>query len=294
MNEIHVQAICPLLNERDLFTASVAAIYPFVDGITVATAVHSDWAQHPVKPDGLINDLIDGSMDPAGKMIVLVIAETNQARVINRVMDLHTVSVQHRVAQQHPLDRPPSLPDYFWLFDADELWDEQDIRRAFEVLRTHRYRYVQTPAQHYFKTWNYRVTGFEWFTTFVRADCRVHNMRNPNLLRPWTKALWRVPHMPPGIPLRTAGIHRLQPSTARFHHGSYVGPRSRMVAKVGWSPHNHQMGEGWVENVWDPFTVDSVNLHPTEPSAFAAVEYVPTDQLPVCISRYPWPDGYLG
>lgn len=290
---LRVHALMLVLQERHLLRATIRSIYEHVDTISVATSINRDLRGRMVEPDAGIYDLISRRYDPDRKIRVIVEDETSQARTYNRIIDGEMIGAQ-RPVRLHTEDDVTrgAAPDYFMIVDADEVWEAGALESAFGYLARHRPAYAQVPAAHYFHSWNYRVPGFEWFTVFVRADRRLHHMRNPNLTRWWMKALWSL-RVPPRFVLRTAGVVRLQPEVAHFHHGSWVGPRTRAEQKVAWSAHAHNFPEDWLERVWDEFGSDSTNLHPGNPQAFPSVEYVRTAALPEAIRQSEWPPGYL-
>lgn len=290
---INVHAIYVALGEADLLEASARAIYQHVDAITVVTAHDRDWYGRTVAADDLVDRILDRRFDPDRKMSLLVMHETNQARAINRVMDLHTPSgASARVRPMHAADAAPDKVDYFWIIDADELYDESCVTRLLLHVERTRARYYQVASMHYFKSWNHRVTKPEWFTAFVRADQRLGQIRNPYVgLR--SKIVHRLPALSADLRARLLGIERIDSSIGWFHHGSYVGPRARIARKVRSSPHAHQIAEQWLATVYDTWQPDATNFHPTDPGAFPAAERVPTAQLPIEIRGHPWPDGFL-
>lgn len=291
MSDLRVHALFVVVGDLDLFRASLASIYPFAQGITVSTTYDRDWYGRPYPPDRLVELLLTRELDPDRKVDVIVTRETNQARLFNRAMDAADPSDRsRRVLVQHPGDTPPPRGDYFWLVDADEIYERSVVPRLLEYVRRYRRPYYQVAAHHYFKTWNHRVDAMEYFTAFVRADKRVGNMRNPKPTLV-SKVGYRI--LPNELAARLLRIYRVPPEIATFHHGSWIGPRERIAAKIRYSPHARDIQEHWLERVWDRWSPDAKDLHPTDPQVFPSTHAVATGELPPEIRDFDWPSGYL-
>ncbi|MGI9120552.1 MAG: hypothetical protein ACR2G7_10620 [Acidimicrobiales bacterium] len=286
-------AIYTVLNEADLFAASVASIYDHVDGITVISGYDRDWKGAPHIPEGVVDRVLSREVDPQRKIELIVAAESNEARSRNRAMDF--ASPRRRsahVLRQHDGDLPLPEVDYFWIVDADEIYDSADAVRLKAHVAEGRRAFYQVAAVTYFKTWDYRLEGHEeWFTAFVRADRRCGDRRNPypNLV---SRLVYRLP-VGRATWSRTLGLERIPPEVGVFHHGSYVGPRERIAAKVRGFSHSDQVPGLWLEQVWDGWTPETTNFHPTVPEAFPKVSRVARNQLPSEITGHDWPAGYL-
>jgi hypothetical protein len=288
---LKLHAIYAVLNEVDLFLASVASIYNFVDGITVITEYDRDWTGKPVTPDGLVDTVLDRTVDPERKINLVVTAETNEARARNRAMDFASPSRRsRRVRPQHSAD--VSLPsiDYFWIIDADEIYEAARIPPLLDYVGHHRKPYFRVAAHTYFKSWNYRVSTLEWFTAFVRSDKRFGDRRQPfpDLLH---RALSHARLAKTSM--RVHGLVNIPASVGVFHHGSYVGPRPRMANKISSFSHSTQIDSSWMERVWDSWTPESRSFHPTDPSAFPSAKRLERNELPDEIGSWPWPPGYF-
>lgn len=288
---MRVHAIYAVLNDLHLFRASIASIYEYVSGITVITGYDRDWKGNPYPVEGIVDAVLSREVDPERKVGLVIAWDPNEARARNRAMDFADPPQRsRRVLMQHPADREPSPPDYFWIIDADEIYESVHIDRLLAYVDRGRRRYYQVPGVQYFKYWNYRVEGYEWFTAFVRADQRVGTIRNP-----FPTHISRVLHRAraPGLANRLLGLEKIPPDVGFFHHGTYVGPRSRIEAKTRYSGHSHLMQTGWLENVWDRWHPEMRDLHPVDPPTMPATVAVPLSRLPAEITSHSWPDGYL-
>ena len=156
----------------------------------------------------------------------------------------------------------------------------------------HPRRIYRIPAVRYFKRWNYRVTGHEWSVSLVRADVRLPYLRRlcvPRLRR----AIARVPGLPRRLRDLALGSTDVPADVAVFHHGSYVGPRFRIEAKLASFGHAHEVAPDWIDRVWQEFSPSMHDFNPAYPSVYAACEEVGPADLPEAITGFPWSAGYL-
>jgi hypothetical protein len=290
---LRVHAIYAVLDEVPLFRASVASIYPYVSGITVITAHDRDWMGEQRDASSLVATILDREIDPERKIDLIVTSEINEARARNRAMDYAAPRDRSvRVVRQHDHDPGFTPPDYFLIIDADEIYEATDLRRLIEYVAKRRRRVYRVPCVRYFKRWNYRITGYEWAFAFVRADWRIQHIRGRKAPL-WRRALARVPGVPLGLQSRLRGFVDIPAEVGVFHHGSYVGPRARIEAKLGSFGHAHEVERDWLTEVWDRWTVETIDFNPAFPGLFPSAERVDTDALPAEITARTWPAEYL-
>jgi hypothetical protein len=290
---LSIHAIYVVLNEASLLRASLASVYDYVDGATVITGYDRDWQGGFHQPDDLVNSLLDRSLDPDRKVNLVVTHESNEARSRNRAMDFACPSDRsQRVLSQHAQDHKLARTEYFWIIDADEIYESKAVPGLIDYVRSHRKPFYQVASYNYFKRWNYRIDGLQWFTSFVRSDRRCGALRNP-YPGTWSKLVHRVPALSEDRRSSLLRISRVPPDIATFHHGTYVGPRQRIEAKLRGFGHNDQVAPDWITRVWDRWDASARNFHPVIPSAFSAAQRVSMDQLPSEIRRWSWPPGYI-
>ena len=289
---IRIHAIYSVAGDGELFAASIASIYKQVDGITVFTGYDRDWSGSPRSSADVVERLLSRELDPDGRVQIVIDRETNEARSRNRAMDFAAPRGRsRRVTRQSSGDRPSAVPEYFLIIDADEIYEDGAIDRLRDLVRRSPRRIYRVPARRYFKTWNWRVTGYEWSISLVRSDVRLPYLRR--LLVPrWRRALARL------APVRrireiALGYTDVSPDIATFHHGSYVGPRDRIISKLASFGHAHEVPDWWLKQVWENFSPDFRNFNPAYPSVYAACETIDTAHLPAEISEFPWAQGYL-
>lgn len=290
---IRLHAIYVALDEPALFRASVASIYDHVDRITVSTTHDRDWRGAPRDPSAITAMVLGRDLDPERKIDLIVSSETNEARSRNRAMDYAAPRRSSmRVRREHDRDDAYVSPDYFLIVDADEVYEGADLERLKAYVAEERRPLYRVPCVRYFKRWNYRITGHEWAITLVRADQRLPYLRkrNVNLGR---RGLARVPGLPRGARERLLGYVDIPPEVGVFHHGSYVGPRGRIEAKLQSFGHASEVPADWLEQVYDPWTTGTTNFNPAYPEMFAGAEEVAVAELPAVIREFAWPDDYL-
>jgi hypothetical protein len=290
---LRLHAVYVVLDEVALFRASVASIYSSVERITVVTAHDRDWAGTPRAPSGIVATVLDRECDPDRKIDLIVMSETNEARARNRAMDFAAPrSASLRVRRQH--DRDPSYlsPDYFLIVDADEIYEAGTLERLSTYISRDRKPLYRVPCVRYFKRWNYRIDGHEWTIALVRADQRLPylRLRRPSVVR---RVAARVPRLPRSWRERLLGYVDIPPEVGVFHHGSYVGPRSRIEAKLQSFGHAHEVDPSWIDDVWDVWTPGARDFNPAYPDLFPSATHVPVHALPAEIVSFGWPAEYL-
>ncbi len=290
---VRVHAIYVALDEPALFRASIASIYDHVDRITVSTTHDRDWRGVPRDPSAITALVLSREVDPERKVDLIVSSETSEARARNRAMDYAAPRRSSvRVRREHDRDNPYAPPDYFLIVDADEVYDGDDLERLKAYVAEARRPLYRVPCVRYFKRWNYRITGYEWAITLVRADQRLPYLRKRDVSLP-RRGLARVPRVPRRARERLLGYVDIPPEIGVFHHGSYVGPRGRIEAKLQSFGHASEVPADWLEQVYDPWTTRTTDFNPAYPTMFAGAEEVPVAELPTAIREFAWPDEYL-
>jgi hypothetical protein len=290
---VRLHAIYLCLGDAVFLEASVRSIYDAVGGITIVTTYDRDWSGRHRAPDDVVEQVLSRRFDPERKIDLVVIRETSEARTRNRAMDLAAPDGDSAaVTQQHDADaaRPPV--DYFLVIDPDEIYELAGLERLRLYAAARRLPVYRVGAVRYFKRWTIRVEGLEWSTALVRHDVRLKYLRN------WVPSKWRLalshPRSLPGWWRSTIRrIDDVPPEVAVFHHGSYVGPRERMIEKLTSFGHAADAAPDWIDSVWDRWTPEMRNLNPVWPHLFPQATAVPKEELPAEIRGAAWPPGYL-
>jgi len=291
---IRLHAIYVALDDAALFRASVASIYAEVDGITVITNHDRDWHGGTRDPSGITAMILSREVDPDRKIDLIVTDETNEARARGRAMDFAAPRRRtFRVQQEHPGDPAFVPPDYFLIVDSDEIYEAGMITRLKAHVGRHRHPIYRVPCVRYFKRWNYRVDGYEWAVSVVRADQRLPYLRKRRTVHKLRRGLARMPGVRGEVRGRLLGSWDVPVEVACFHHGSYVGPRARIAAKLSAFGHSAEVGAGWLTEVYDRWSLESRNFNPAYPEMFPSAREIASADLPAEIRDLAWPDDYL-
>jgi hypothetical protein len=288
-----IHAVFFALNEAPFLRASVSAVYEFISGATVVTTYDRDRYGNPVEPEGLIELILSRQFDPDRKLQLIVTTEGNEPTTRNRAMAF--ADRQKRVQPIAGAPKPLAEPDIFWHIDADEIYDPGDVERLFAWVDTHPSISYRMHLRTYFRTWNWQVPEVGSFTALTRPRFRFGHIRDPfpSLVnRGWAKAR-REGWLSPSRAGRLTGSLLIPPEVAVCHHGSYVGGRDRIAAKMIRSSHRAEMADDWLTRVWDGWEPGMKNLHPTEPSRYPYATHVPTADLPSTIRNADWPEGWI-
>jgi hypothetical protein len=290
---VTLHAVYLSLGDAEFLEASIRSVYDHVAGITVVTTYDRDWKGRIREPDGALDLALSPRLDPAGKIEVAVLRETSEARARSRAMDLAAPGPASRaVRRQHETDHERDTIDYFLVVDPDEIWESASLERLRAFAGEGRAPVYRVGAHRYFRRWTHRIDDLEWSTALVRADVRLTHLRNRPVPR-WRRGLARLPGWPARARARLRGFVDVPPDVAVFHHGSYIGPRARIAAKLASFGHADEVRAGWLEDVYDRWTTDSVDFHPVWPRLFPSSTTIPVVQLPREIRSAPWPAEYL-
>jgi hypothetical protein len=290
---IRFHAIYLVLGDEVFLEPSIRSVYDHVDAITIVTAYDRTWSGDPRPPSPAVEMVLERAFDPDRKISLVVAHHTSEARCRNAVMDMVTPPGRRpQIRPQGDYDVEPALPDYYLIVDADEAWDGEDIERLRTHIASDRLPSYRAGAHRYFTRWRYRIDGLEWSTVAIRSDVRFHHLRNVRQ-RLWQRALGRALRPWPRWRARVTRIGDVPAEVAVFHHGSYVGPRERIAAKLAASGHAHEVQPNWMEEVWDGWTPERRNLNPVWPELYPQAREIPLEALPEQIRTHRWPDEYL-
>lgn len=294
--EASYHAIYLVLNEQQLFEASLRSIYPHITGATVVTSHDHDRFDRRVTPDGTVARLLSRELDPERKVNVLVCSEGSEVELRNRAMAFVAPPERslRRTGRQPSRSRIPR-PDWFWIVDADEIYDDADAVRLKAYVAQHPARVYQVTADNYWRSWNWRIEQLGSYVAVVAPGVWFDELRHQQV-RPWERALRRLSTLgllPEAATLRLRGVCQVPRDVAIFHHGSYLGDRKRIAAKLERSGHRDQHVADWLDRVWDRWTPEMRYLHPFHPTAFPQAVHVATADLPKAIRTTAWPHGWL-
>jgi hypothetical protein len=278
---LRIHAIVLALNEEPFILNQLRILYPFCSGISVLTQYDRDWYGKPVTPDRTL-DLVVNFPDPEGKMHLVLRRWRDQAAALNCEMGALSCNPARRVLSHGSpaagIERFHRTPDYFWIVDADEIYDPATIPGMLDLLERRRPKGMRVHGYNYLSSWNRRVpmeaVPFCQFG-FVRAGVTFTSIRQVTWNESRLQKLLRIFRLP-DFSAWAFGFIECPKNVAIFHHGCWLGDRDRLRAKAAKSAHTWMNTAGYAE---------SLNVYPSE--------FVPTSSLPSSIRNGGWPIGYL-
>jgi len=288
-------AIYLVLNDFRLFPASLRSIYAHISGATVITSYDRDRFGSPVTPDATVTSLLSRELDPERKVNVIIATEGSEAALRNRAMAFACPAPQASRIRDREQGLPVTpRPDWFWIVDADEIYEAAAVHRLKQFVREHRAPAFLAGSYSYWRSWNWRIEESSHRVVLVEPGLWFDHLRHLHL-SPVARLARKLHHLhiaPDRAAAPFIGM-RVPRDVAVFHHGDWIGDRGRIEAKLASSGHRSQFLDGWLERVWDPWTPEMRDLHPFDPPVFPRAEHVSTSDLPAEIRDHAWPDGWL-
>lgn len=277
---MRIHGLILALNEEAFIENQLRVLYPFCSGISVLTQYDRDWYGKPVSPDSTVQ-LVSNFPDPEGKVHLVLRRWRDQAAALNSEMgalSCHPAKrVQSHGTPQSAIEQFHSTPDYFWIVDADEIYDPATIPAMLDLLHRRRPRGMRVHGCNYLRTWNQRVrmdaVQFCQFG-FVRPGVTFTSIRQVTWNESRLQKLLKMLHLP-DFSARVFGFMECPKETAIFHHGCWLGDNKRLRAKASKSAHT------WIDR--DDY-VDSLEE--------LSIDVVATSSLPVSIRDVKWPVDY--
>jgi hypothetical protein len=278
---LRIHAIVLALNEQAFIDNQLRTLYPFCSGISVLTQYDRDWYGKPMAPDRTA-ELVLGFPDPAGKIHFVVRRSPDEAAARNQEM-LSLTSRPHSGVMSHGSESARisgfyDRPDYFFIVDADELYDPETLPGMIALLAAKRPRGMRVNAFNYVRTWNRRVPAdvvrFCHFG-FVQPGVLFTMRRTVSWNESRLAKLLHLMRMP-DFSARLWGFIECPWSVGFFHHGCWLGKRERLISKSLRSSHQ------------EIATVE----YPDEVAATPFV-FVPDEQLPLSIRNGSWPAEFF-
>jgi len=278
---MRIHAIVLALNEEPFIKNQLQVLYPFCSGISVLTQYDRDWYGKSVIPDRTL-ELVANFPDPQGKLHLVLRRWRDQAAALNSEMGALSCRPACRVSGHgtplHQIRQFHSVPHYFWIVDADEIYDPATIPDLLALLEQRRPRGMRVHGYNYLKSWNRRVpmetVRFCQFG-FVRPGITFTTIRQVTWNESRLQKLLRILRLP-DFSASVFGFIECPKEVAVFHHGSWLGDRERLRAKAAKSAHT------WINSDDYP---ESLGGYP--------FQFVPTSSLPSSIRDVNWPIGYL-
>ena len=161
--------------------------------------------------------------------------------------------------------------DYVFIIDADEYYTREDIRKAMKFIEDNAgiKRFNVGGCKYIWKNTNWET--LPRFNNIIpvcyRSDLRFSSLRNITVLPSELKIL------PPDIIL---------------YHFSYAGSSKRMRSKLEHFSHSKEMKTDWVEEVYEKWSPEMEDLHPSKTAAANFKRAIPFNCPGVIKSRFMW------
>lgn len=289
-------AIYVVLNDGEFLPASIRSVYDHITGATVITSYDRDRWDRPVRPDSPIDAVLSRELDPDRKINVIASVEVSESRLRNHAMAYALPPRRGRriVPSERGLTRIPD-PDYFWIIDADEVYDETSIHGLKAYIAEHPAQTYFLRPMSYFKSWNWQIEDQGHLLAVMRPHRWFGHLRH-RLVTPWVRVMQKLSHegvLPQDLAFRAFGARIVPRDLVTFHHGNYVGDRARIAAKLASSGHRDETDARWLSDVWDGWTPAARNFHPYLPKSFPAARHISTADLPAAVVEHVWPAGWI-
>ena len=155
-----LHAIILALNEEIFIKAQLNTIYPFCSAISIITQYDRDWYGKKIEPDNTAKIVLNYP-DPEGKINLVARRLPDEAAARNMEM-LSFNKKSFKNIQSHgrslkDISNFHSEPDYFWIIDADEIYDVDTIPSIIDYLYKKKPRGMRVTGYNYLRTWNRKV-----------------------------------------------------------------------------------------------------------------------------------------
>ncbi|MBN9299435.1 MAG: hypothetical protein J0I41_20710 [Filimonas sp.] len=277
---LKIHAIILALNEEQFIKAQLDTIYPFCSKISVITQYDRDWYGTPVQPDNTVQIVLNYK-DPAGKINLVTRRMPDEAAARNMEMlsfnkKSFTGTKSHGRAMSD-IAAFHSAPDYFWIIDADELYDVDTIPDILMHLELKKPTGMRVTGYNYLRTWNQRVPrsviDFTHFG-FIKPGILFEQRRVISWNESRIKYLLQKLHLP-DFSSKLFGFINCPEEIGVFHHACWLGDNKRIRNKFDKSSHRESL-------TYKEASVDEIeNI------------FIPTKDLPKNIQNASWPVDFF-
>lgn len=278
--KLKIHAIILALNEEVFIKAQLDTIYSFCNAISIITQYDRDWYNQKVSPDSTVSKILDYP-DSQGKLNLCVRRLPDEAAARNmEMLSFGKKSYRNTLSHGRPFNEIATFhdaPDYFWIIDADELYDIETIPNILNYLHLKKPRGMRVTGYNYLRTWNQRVpkevVDFTHFG-FIKSGLLFEQRRVISWNEFRLAKLFKMLHIP-NWSAQFFGFINCPESIGVFHHGCWLGDNKRIRNKFDKS--SHQESREW--------NADSVDVIPSV--------YVPYADLPTNIQNAKWPENFF-
>lgn len=279
-SNLSLHAIILALNEEAFIKVQLDTIYPICNGISIITQYDRDWYGKPVTPD-LTVPIILNYPDPDGKINLVIRKLPDEAAARNMEMlsfnKRSFTKIQSHGRSIDDIKKFHKPPDYFWIIDADEIYDISTLPAIINYLIEKQPKGMRLTGYNYLRTWNNRVprhvVDFTHFG-FLKPGQLFEQRRVINWNESRLSKLFKLLRLP-DFSAKLFGFINCPEHVGVFHHACWLGDNERINDKFAKSSHSES-------KEWLPGSVD----------AFKS-EFIPTNQLPLNIQQAKWPNSFF-
>ena len=279
-NNYRLHAIILALNEESFIKAQLDTIYPFCSGISIITQYDRDWYGTQVPTDKTASIVLNYP-DPQGKINLVVRRLPDEAAARNmEMLSFNRTSYKNTQSHGRPfkdIKKFHNPPDYFWIIDADEIYDVETIPAMISYLYKLKPKGMRITGYNYLRTWNNRVprnvVDFTHFG-FIRPGILFEQRRVIKWNEFRLAKLFKLLKLP-DLSAKVFGFITCPESVAVFHHACWLGNDERIREKFDKSSHRES-------KEWESNSIDAIQS-----------VYIPTNKLPVNIQNAQWPANFF-
>lgn len=277
---LNIHAIILALNEDVFIKTQLDTIYPYCKAISIITQYDRDWYGTKVNPDNTVQQVLSYP-DEAGKINLCVRRLPDEAAARNmEMLSCNKKSYRHTLSHGRSMEEIAAFhnpPDYFWVIDADEIYDTATIPDILQYLSSKTPRGMRITGYNYLRDWNHRVprevVDFTHFG-FIKPGILFEQRRVISWNQSRLSKLFKTLHLPDWSD-KIYGFINCPESIGVFHHGCWLGDNTRIAEKFSKSSHRESKDR-------ESDAVDKISS-----------QYIPFNQLPVNIRQTVWPDNYI-
>jgi hypothetical protein len=279
-SQLKIHAIILALNEEAFIKAQLDTIYPFCHAISIITQYDRDWYGNKVQPDDTAKIVLNYP-DPEGKINLLIRRLPDEAAARNmEMLSFNKKSYRGTLSHGRSMNDIADFhnpPDYFWVIDADEIYDVATIPAILNYLQAKRPNGMRITGYNYIRNWNQcvprDVVDFTHFG-FLKPGRLFEQRRTVSWNLTRLSKFFKMLHLP-DLSNKLYGFINCPESVGVFHHGCWLGDNSRIAEKFSKSSHRESKD-------WETDSVDNITF-----------KHIPFNQLPVNIQEAHWPENYI-
>jgi hypothetical protein len=251
-----IHAIIIALNEEDFIYENLHTIYPFVTGISVITQYDRDYFGNKVDPDSTVSKVLNFP-DLDGKIHLISRKYNDETAQRNHEMNAVMFDASKGInSHRNAIDEVAEFhakPDYFWIIDADEIYDIETIPRILEYLKKKRPRGMRVSAYEYGFDWNHRVPPQVYIHHhfgFIKSGIMFKERRVVTWNEHRIKYIFKSLGFNQNYASWLFGFIDCPMSIGMFHHAAYIRKdKEAMMAKMKKHSHPENHHPSYLENI---------------------------------------------